>query len=510
MDSIQAANEIRKKKITALVVVIILAVGIAAGVFVWTNNRKTNYEKAIAAFNQQDYAQAIQLFESLNGYQDSSDKLQESHYRLGASYLASGKYDQAESEFKQAGDYGDASTQANESVYRQAVEYFVANDYDEAIWAFDSIGGYRDAEAKAMESRYNQGVLLISNGDYDDALNYLGAAGDYPGALEAKDQVCNTLGMMALDNEEYAKAISYFDQMSEQSYESKQALANSLSQRISYNYDHIVAINSSGTAVYVGNSEYGSDFDGMPDLTQIVAGEFGTIAHTKSGTIIASGLEEADWCSYKISGWNNVVKISAWGSTTVGLTDDGFVYAIGECFHNECDASSWSDIVDIATGAHFVIGKKRDGSIVTSGNAEGLDFSAEDWKNVTQIAGGGWHCVGLKKDGTVIATGANSNGQCDVEGWSDIIYISAGATYTVGLKRDGTIVVAGNTFAKNANGETVGYDFYSKYRVDLWEDIVALSPCSDNIIGVMKNGRIVHAGKFTDDNATEIDNWVLF
>ena len=78
-------------------------IAIAAGVLMWTSNRKAQYSNAVAALNQQDYSKAISLFEDLNGFRDSAEKLQESHYQLGTAHLAAGNYDAAKSEFDQAG-----------------------------------------------------------------------------------------------------------------------------------------------------------------------------------------------------------------------------------------------------------------------------------------------------------------------------------------------------------------------------------------------------------------------
>lgn len=169
MNKIQAARDIRRKKIITLVVCIVAVIAIAVGVLVWTSNRKTQYNNAVTALKQQNYFEAISLFEGLNGYQDSAERVQESHYWLGTSYFAAGNYDAAKSEFDQAGNYSDAYTQANESVYQLATVYLKAGDYDEATWEFSSISGYRDSEMMAQESQYRKASSLANAGDYNNA-----------------------------------------------------------------------------------------------------------------------------------------------------------------------------------------------------------------------------------------------------------------------------------------------------------------------------------------------------
>ena len=83
-----------------------------------------------------------------------------------------------------------------------------------------------------------------------------------------------------------------------------------------------------------------------------------------------------------MSGWKDIVAVSAGGSHTVGLKADGTVVAVGVNYYGQCNVSGWKDIVAVSAG--------RD------------------------------HTVGLKADGTVVAVGDNDYGKCDVDGWTDI------------------------------------------------------------------------------------------
>lgn len=148
---------------------VIAMIAIVVGILIWNSIRRTRYSNAVAALNQKNYSEAISLFEDLNGYQDSAERLQESHYQLGASYLAAGDYGTAKSEFDQAGSYSDAYTQANESVYQRATAYLKAGNYDEATLDFNSISGYRDSETMAQESQYRKAHSLANAGDYNAA-----------------------------------------------------------------------------------------------------------------------------------------------------------------------------------------------------------------------------------------------------------------------------------------------------------------------------------------------------
>ncbi len=120
------------------------------------------------------------------------------------------------------------------------------------------------------------------------------------------------------------------------------------------------------------------------------------------------------------------------GSHTVGLRSDGTVVTTkytGEqkWYRGQCDVSGWSDIVAISAGSGHTVGLRSDGTVIATNytgfylfNVGQCDVS--DWSDVVAISAGSDHTVGLKADGTVVAnkyTGKQENyhGQCKVSGW---------------------------------------------------------------------------------------------
>ena len=104
-------------------------------------------------------------------------------------------------------------------------------------------------------------------------------------------------------------------------------------------------------------------------------------------------------------GVNSTPMVAAGWGHTVGLKDDGTVFAVGDNRYGQCDIGGWTDITQIAAGNH--------------------------------------HTVGLQADGTVVAVGWNHQGQCRVGGWTDIVWVAAGTNHTVGVKSEGTVVAGG-------------------------------------------------------------------
>ena len=151
--------------------------------------------------------------------------------------------------------------------------------------------------------------------------------------------------------------------------------------------------------------------------------------------------------------------VCAGAMQTVCLKSDGTVMAVGSNMYNQCDVSGWKNIVAVSATGWHTVGLKSDGTVVAAGSNMYNECDVSGWENIVAISAGGYHTVGLKSDGTVVAVGWNENGQCDVGNWTGIVAISAGDYHTVGLKSDGTVVAVGN-------------NDYGKCDVSGWTDIM--------------------------------------
>ena len=210
-----------------------------------------------------------------------------------------------------------------------------------------------------------------------------------------------------------------------------------------------------------------------------------TVGLKADGTVVA--------VSDKVSGWTDIIAISAGGDYTVGLKADGTVVAVGDNVWRQCDVSGWSDIVAISAGGSHTVGLKADGTVVAVGGKDSGRCNVSGWKDIVAIGAGLYHTVGLKADGTVVAVGSNYYGQCDVSGWADIVSISAGDDHTVGLKADGTVVA-------------VGYNKYGQCNVSGWTDIVAISAGASHTMGLKADGTVVAVGD-NDDGQCDVSGW---
>ena len=119
-----------------------------------------------------------------------------------------------------------------------------------------------------------------------------------------------------------------------------------------------------------------------------------------------------------------------WGNDhTVGLKSDGTVMATNytgdkRYYTGQCDVSGWKDIVAISAGGNYTVGLKSDGTVVATKYIGNMDYDGRcdvyDWREIVAISAGQSHTVGLKSDGTVVATkyiGKYYHGACDVSEW---------------------------------------------------------------------------------------------
>ena len=250
---------------------------------------------------------------------------------------------------------------------------------------------------------------------------------------------------------------------------------------------HTVGVKADGTVVAVGDNQDGQcNVSGWRDIVAISAVSSHTIGLKADGTVVAVGENKDGQCN--VNGWRDIVAISAGNCHTVGLKADGTVVAVGFYYDGRCNVSGWRDIVAISAGIRHTVGLKVDGTVVAVGSNADLfgdhagQCNVSGWRDIVAISAGDYHTVGLKADGTVVAVGYNLYGQCNVSGWRDIVAISTPLDLTVGLKADGTVVAVGN----NEDGQC---------NVSGWRDIVAISAGLYHTVGLKADGAVVTVGR---------------
>lgn len=149
-------------------------------------------------------------------------------------------------------------------------------------------------------------------------------------------------------------------------------------------------------------------------------------------------MDHRDWAITANFGPECIPMVAAGGNHTVGLKDNGRVFAVGDNSHGQCNVGSWKGITQVAAGYAHTVGLRSDGTVVAVGDNQEGQCNVAGWTNITQVDPGMWHTVGLKSDGTVVDTTFN------VGNWTNIVQVSAGYARTVGVKADGNVVAVGD------------------------------------------------------------------
>jgi alpha-tubulin suppressor-like RCC1 family protein len=175
---------------------------------------------------------------------------------------------------------------------------------------------------------------------------------------------------------------------------------------------------------------------------------------------------------------HRVTAVSAGGSHSLALLDDGTVVAWGSDSSGECDVpANLTDVKGISAGNGYSIAVKKDGSVVAWGcrwkttddeprHHPQAPLLCDDTcpcripanlSPVKTVSAGESSVLALKEDGTVTAWGRNYSGECNVpRGLKNVTAVSTGGTHSLALKDDGTIVVWGRYLGRVPSG-------YEKY-----------------------------------------------
>ena len=235
----------------------------------------------------------------------------------------------------------------------------------------------------------------------------------------------------------------------------------------------------------------GSSDSSFRSQSTLAAGAYHTVGLCNDGTVFAAEWNDEGQCD--VNSWTDIVAVAAGYTHTVGLHSDGTVVATGNNELGQCSVDSWTNIVAVAAEFWHTVGLRSDGTVVAAGwNDEG-QCDVNSWTDIVAVAAGQHHTVGLRSDGTVVATGENEGGQCDVNNWTDIVAVAAGAWHTVGLRSDGTVVAT-------------GYNDEGACDVDSWTDIVAVAAGDYHTVGLRRDGTVVATGE-NDEGQCNVGSW---
>ena len=164
------------------------------------------YFYAEECFKNQNFEEAINIYESLGGYLKSSERKieaeKESIYVAAVEFVNNQKYEKAKDMFESIREYKNSENYIWEIIYTQARNIMQANP-DKAVEMFYIIKDYRDSEELINGLLYNKASDYMRNEEYLEAVEILKEIKEYKNTNELLD-LCNK-------NIKYDQAIAYFN-----------------------------------------------------------------------------------------------------------------------------------------------------------------------------------------------------------------------------------------------------------------------------------------------------------
>ena len=135
-----------------------------------------------------------------------------------------------------------------------------------------------------------------------------------------------------------------------------------------------IGLKSNGTVVAVGNKCNVKDWN---DIISISAGVSHAVGLKRNGTVVAVGSNSYEQCN--VNEWNDIIAVSAGGNHTVGLKRDGTVVAVGSNSYGQCNVNGWNDIIAVSAGSYHTVGLKHDGTVVAVGSNNYGQCNTNKW-----------------------------------------------------------------------------------------------------------------------------------
>lgn len=229
----------KKAKKIAIIVTVAICVVVAFIVVLTTiiipNNK---YNSAIDLMNEGNFSDAISIFESLEDFRDSNEKISDCYtaildalYANAISLINEGKFEEAISEFEKLNGYkdsadkiSDCNTKILDVQYNIAVSLMNEGKYREAISAFEQLNGHKDSveqitecNLKILDQRYEFAISLMNKEQYNSAISTFESLNGHRDS-KSKIEECESkiidakyeLALTLMNEEKYSEALDLF------------------------------------------------------------------------------------------------------------------------------------------------------------------------------------------------------------------------------------------------------------------------------------------------------------
>lgn len=137
------------------------------------------YNMGIKMIEREDYEKAQNIFENLENYKDSADKVLGTKYQLAIKKIDSGEKESAFAIFKELRNYKDSMKYIKEIKYMDAIELKQKGEYEQGIRVFKALGDFKDSPNQLIETKYEMALFLKREERFKEASKIFEELGEY-------------------------------------------------------------------------------------------------------------------------------------------------------------------------------------------------------------------------------------------------------------------------------------------------------------------------------------------
>ena len=399
--------------------------------------------EADACMKAGEWREAAALYASLGDASGAAEGYAGARYRLAEQERENGAWDEAAALFDALGAYADAPEQAQRARYEKADALERAGEVHESILLFHKLGDYADARERTMKlavticgkrdldaalaaARYLSPTEVAHRNELKEKRDALPkgivAVGFYHTAALKSDGTVVACG----DNSFGECDVGVWRHV----------------RAICAGAYHTVGLLEDGTVIAAGRNDEGQcEVGDWRDIVAVTASDYATFGLKRDGTVVACGFNGyptlADWTkitaisggSYALAALRadgdallshesarsdelrDLCGIAVNTGYAVGLREDGSAVCAA------ADLSGWTDIVAVSASANAILGLDAQGRVHAVFFHPDAELDLSSLRGVAAMAAGGTHCAFVTESGEVITLGKNEHGECETHGW---------------------------------------------------------------------------------------------
>ena len=393
------------------------------------------------------------------GYSDNAKYVASYYSKKGQKCLEDGEYSSALEAFARAPEDKQAVAGAKKAHYHLGIAALEQDNEKEAIEHFQLAGDYEDANQQylklmgidvdesapvATETKKPSGKQkndiewLLANGNYTEALIQLRKQGTPEALRTARDVMAQSMpeyhGLEICDEQLFVRlqdgSLVYFSDTAMTKWKDKMLDAEWYPYTLPKATDYlkwikdVAAVECAARGYYVcilktdGSVRLLDLFNrslvktDIVDAVDVASHNTGAVALLADGTVELIHSEDF-YDGISVSGWKNIVEITANDDAIVGLQRDGtVVFTASEAATKKLEPhfKKWRNIVDVTAGSGCFMAVRADGQVYgihstwENNKEEWVEADLSGWKNVKAIAGYGDKYVALLADGSLVST----------------------------------------------------------------------------------------------------------